>query len=89
MEEFIAVVFGTEVWMGLVDFKSDKPPEEIDEEIGIPSLNSFIGFGAEAHCSERYEEKFSYPRAENVSNSSRTVHATSIDPANLRRRHRI
>lgn len=29
MEEFIAVVFEDEVWMGLVDFKSDKPlPEE-------------------------------------------------------------
>jgi hypothetical protein len=22
--------------MGLVDFKSDKPPEDIEEEIGIP-----------------------------------------------------
>jgi hypothetical protein len=29
MEEFIAVVFENEVWMGLVDFKSDKSlPEE-------------------------------------------------------------
>jgi len=89
MEEFIAVVFGTEVWMGLVDFKSDKPPEEIDEEIGIPYPNSLIGFGAEAHCSERYEKKFSSPRAENVSNSSCIVNAASVDPANLRRWHRI
>jgi len=40
MEEFIAVVFGDEVWMGLVDFKSDKPrslvEEEVPEEIGNP-----------------------------------------------------
>lgn len=37
MEEFIAVVFGNEVWMGLVDFKSDKPTEEavMEEEFGI------------------------------------------------------
>ena len=37
MEEFIAVVFGNEVWMGLVDFKSDKPPDEavMEEEFGI------------------------------------------------------
>jgi hypothetical protein len=37
MEEFIAVVFGNEVWMGLVDFKSDKPPEDavMEEEFGI------------------------------------------------------
>jgi hypothetical protein len=37
MEEFIAVVFGNEVWMGLVDFKSDKPPEEaaLEEEFSI------------------------------------------------------
>jgi len=34
MEEFIAVVFGNEVWMGLVDFKSDKSAEDIEEEIG-------------------------------------------------------
>jgi hypothetical protein len=27
-EEFIAVVFGNEVWMGIVDFKSDKPTSE-------------------------------------------------------------
>jgi hypothetical protein len=39
MEEFIAVVFGNEVWMGLVDFKSDKPPEEaaLEEEFSILS----------------------------------------------------
>jgi hypothetical protein len=46
MEEFIAVVFGNEVWMGLVDFKSDKPTmppgEEIQEEFGI-SRRSEIG----------------------------------------------
>ena len=30
MEEFIAVVFGNEVWMGLVDFKSDKSQPEQD-----------------------------------------------------------
>jgi hypothetical protein len=42
MEEFIAVVFGNEVWMGLVDFKSDKPPEDaaMDEEFSI--LNPFL-----------------------------------------------
>jgi hypothetical protein len=40
MEEFIAVVFGNEVWMGLVDFKSDKPPpEEIEDDFGM-SLRS-------------------------------------------------
>jgi len=33
MEEFIAVVFGDEVWMGLVDFKSDKPPASVDEKV--------------------------------------------------------
>lgn len=41
MEEFIAVVFGNEMWMGLVDFKSDnqRQPEEATEvEIGIPTL---------------------------------------------------
>lgn len=41
MEEFIAVVFGNEVWMGLVDFKSDKPYEEEPEqgnEFGIRFL---------------------------------------------------
>jgi hypothetical protein len=32
MEEFIAVVFGNEVWMGLVDFKSDKPPMSTDND---------------------------------------------------------
>jgi hypothetical protein len=38
MEEFIAVVFGNEVWMGLVDFKSDKSAEDIEEEIGLAPL---------------------------------------------------
>jgi hypothetical protein len=37
-EDFIAVVFGNEVWMGLVDFKSDKPKEEVDEEFGMSSI---------------------------------------------------
>ena len=26
------MVFGDEVWMGLVDFKSDKPPVSVGEE---------------------------------------------------------
>jgi hypothetical protein len=36
-EEFIAVVFGNEVWMGLVDFKSDKPQfeEQPEDEFGL------------------------------------------------------
>jgi len=36
MEEFIAVVFENEVWMGLVDFKGDKPlPEEkVEDDFG-------------------------------------------------------
>jgi hypothetical protein len=46
MEEFIAVVFGNEVWMGLVDFRSDKTPysEELEDDFGItpPRYSSFI-----------------------------------------------
>jgi len=38
MEEFIAVVFGNEVWMGLVDFKSDKPAPEENEVGKFPFL---------------------------------------------------
>ena len=41
MEEFIAVVFGNEMWMGLVDFKSDnqRQSEEATEvEIGMSRL---------------------------------------------------
>jgi hypothetical protein len=43
-EEFIAVVFDNEVWMGLVDFKSDKQPpagEEqlLEDDMGITLLN--------------------------------------------------
>jgi hypothetical protein len=36
MEEFIAVVFENEVWMGLVDFKGDKPlPEDnLEDDFG-------------------------------------------------------
>jgi len=36
MEEFIAVVFENEVWMGLVDFKGDKPlPEDkVEDDFG-------------------------------------------------------
>jgi len=36
MEEFIAVVFEDEVWMGLVDFKSDKPTPEENEVGKLP-----------------------------------------------------
>jgi hypothetical protein len=42
MEEFIAVVFGNEVWMGLVDFKSDKPPEEAAMEEEFGSVNGLL-----------------------------------------------
>jgi len=35
MEEFIAVVFENEVWMGLVDFKGDKPLPEDKVEDGF------------------------------------------------------
>jgi len=36
MEEFIAVVFENEVWMGLVDFKGDKPlqEEKVEDDFG-------------------------------------------------------
>ena len=51
-EEFIAVVFGNEVWMGLVDFKSEKSQSEdinrenvMDEEFGnSPSCLFCLGF---------------------------------------------
>jgi hypothetical protein len=46
-EEFIAVVFGNEVWMGLVDLKSDKPivspDEQIQEEFGITRRSEIGG----------------------------------------------
>ena len=40
MEEFIAVVFDNEVWMGLVDFKSEKPlsEENVEDAFGKASL---------------------------------------------------
>lgn len=51
MEEFIAVVFGNEVWMGLVDFKSDKsvPPEEIEDEFGTNTSPESLSFHAFVH----------------------------------------
>jgi hypothetical protein len=38
MEEFIAVVFENEVWMGLVDFKSEKQLPEESEAGKFPFL---------------------------------------------------
>lgn len=82
VEEFIAVVFGNEVWMGLVDFKSDKPPEEIEEEIGTPlvcphGIWRTMGGQELAYGSERYEEEFGDSCSSDVSNPLRNVNAST------------
>jgi hypothetical protein len=44
MEEFIAVIFDNEVWMGLVDFKCDKSPspEPIEHELEMRTCRSLL-----------------------------------------------
>jgi hypothetical protein len=58
-EEFIAVVFGNEVWMGLVDFKSDKPQSEdaVGEDLGTTNrqILTFSSRSEEMLC--RYSTK--------------------------------
>jgi hypothetical protein len=46
MEEFIAVVFGNEVWMGLVDFKTEKPLplQPIENDLEIRTCASICAF---------------------------------------------
>lgn len=77
MEEFIAVVFGNEVWMGLVDFKSDKSAEDIEEEIGMAPLCERV-----ANCSSGFEEEFGGVDSKDVSDAD-DVDATEIDSACL------
>jgi hypothetical protein len=75
-EEFIAVVFDNEVWMGLVDFKSDNPPIEDYEAIDDISGISFLWRICRLFSS-KFEEIVCDLDSENIQNTNVSHRKTS------------